>query len=178
MRRHCCAQRCHPWPCCCTWSRPTAILAFDGLAKAAMAFFWHCAGVLARIALASLPASSCPCCWRCAGVVAKLAFEGPAGAALAFASVVLAFCPHCAGIIASIVLLSLLLALRRRHCPCCMGAFALVALALLPLSPLRCCQHCKLASSQSRRSCNMRWRHCQHCAIVVAGLPALRRCCC
>jgi hypothetical protein len=87
-------------------------LAFNGLAKAAMVFFWHCAGVLARIALASLPASSCPCCWCCAGIVVKLAFEGPAGTALAFAGIALAFCPHCAGIIVSIVLLSSLPALR------------------------------------------------------------------
>ncbi len=68
------------------------------------------------------------------------------------------------------MLLSLLLALRRHHCPCCVGAFALVALALLPLSPLRCCQHRKLLSAQSRRSRNTRWRHCQHRAIVVAGV--------
>jgi hypothetical protein len=86
-------------------------LAFNNLAKAAMAFYWRCAGVLARIALASLPASSCPCHWRCTSVVAKLAFEGPACAALAFAGVALVFCPHRAGVLASIVLLSLLLAL-------------------------------------------------------------------
>jgi hypothetical protein len=114
-----------------------------------MAFFWRCAGVLARIALASLSASSCPCCWCCAGVVAKLAFKGPAGAALAFAGIALAFCLHCAGVIAIIVLLSLLPAFRRHHCPRCVGAFALVTLALLPSLPLRCCQHCKLASAQS-----------------------------
>ncbi len=145
-------------------------LAFDGLAKAAMAFFWRCAGVLARIALASLPASSCPRCRCCTGVVAELAFEGLAGAALAFAGVALALCPHHAGVIASIVLLSLLQALCWRHCPCCVGAFALVALALLPLSPSHCRQHCKLASAQSRSSCDTCWCHCQHCAIVVAGV--------
>jgi hypothetical protein len=126
-----------------------SILAFHGLAEAAMAFFWRCAGVLARIALASLPASSCPCCRRCAELVAKLAFEGLAGAALAFAGVVLAFRPHCTGVIASIVLLSLLPALHRRHRPHCMGALALVAQASLPLLPSRCCQHRKLASAQS-----------------------------
>ncbi len=145
-------------------------LAFDGLAKAVMALFWRCAGVLAQIALASLPASSCPCCRRCASIVAKLAFEGPAGAALAFTGVALAFFPHRAGIIASIVLLSLLPALRRRHHPRHMGAFALVALASLPLLPLRHLQNCKLASAQSRSSCNRCWRHCQHRAIVVAGV--------
>jgi hypothetical protein len=73
-------------------------LAFNSLAKAAMAVFRHCAGVLARIALASLPASSCPRCRRCAGVVADLTFKGPVGTALAFASVALAFCPHCTGV--------------------------------------------------------------------------------
>ncbi len=155
-------------------------LAFDGQANAAMAFFWHCAGVLAHIALASLPASSCPCCRHCAGVVAKLTFEGPAGAALAFAGVALAFCLHLAGIIASIVLLSLLPALCRRHPPRCIGAFALVPLALFSLLPLRCRQHRKLASVQSRSSHNTRWRHFQNCAIVIAGiapasLPSLCR---
>ncbi len=131
-------------------------LAFNNLAKAAMAFYWRCAGVLARIALASLPASSCPCHWCCASVVAKLAFKGLACAALAFAGVALAFCPRCAGVIASIVLLSLLPALCWCHCPCHMGAFALVPLALLPLLPLRCCQHCKLASTQSQSRRNTR----------------------
>ncbi len=136
--------------------------------------FWHCAGVLAHIALASLPASSCPCCRRCTSIVAELAFEGPAGATLAFAGIALAFHPHCAGVIASIMLLSLLPVLRRRHCHRHMGAFALVKLVSLPLLPLRCRQHCKLASAQSRSSLNTRWRHCQHRAIVVAGIvPAL-----
>ena len=45
----------------------------------------------------------------------------------------LRFCPHPAGIIASIVLLPMLPALCRHHCPCHMGAFALVALASLPV---------------------------------------------
>jgi hypothetical protein len=135
-------------------------LAFNGLAKAAMAFFWCCAGVLARIALASLPASSCPCHWHCTSVFAELAFEGPAGVVLAFAGIALAFCPHHAGVIASIVLLSLLPVLRRCHCPCHVGAFALVVLVLLPLLPLRCRQHHELVSAQSRSSCNTRWCHC------------------
>jgi hypothetical protein len=102
-------------------------LAFDSLAEASMAFFQCCAGILARIALASLPASSCPCCQHCAGIVAKLAFKGPAGAALAFAGVALAFCPHPAGVIASIVLSLLLPALRRRCHPRRVGIFALIA---------------------------------------------------
>ncbi len=156
-------------------------LAFDGLAKAAMAFFWRCAGVFTHIALASLPASSCPCCRRCTSVVAELAFEGPAGTALVFAGIALAFYPHCAGIITSIVLLSLLPVLCWRHCPCHMGTFALVALALLPLLPSCCHQHLELASAQLQSSCNMRWRHCQHRAIVVASvepesLPLLLGC--
>ncbi len=145
-------------------------LTFDSLAEAAMAFFWHCNGVLARIALASLPASSCPCCWRCTSIVAKLAFKGPACATLSSAGVALAFHPHCAGVIASIVLLSLLPALHQRHCPHCVGTFALVALALLPLLLLHHRQHCKLASAQSQSNCNTRWCHCQHCAILVAGI--------
>jgi hypothetical protein len=101
-------------------------LAFNGLAKAAMAFFQCCAGVFARIALASLPASSCPCCRRCTGIVAELAFEGPASAALAFAGIALVFHPHLAGIIASIVLLLSLPALRRHCHPWHAGIFALI----------------------------------------------------
>jgi hypothetical protein len=112
-----------------------------------------------------------------------LAFKGLAGAMLAFASIALAFFPHCAGVIASIVLSSLLLAIHRRHCPRHVGAFALVALVLLPLLLSRCCQHRELASAQSQSSRDTRWRHCQHRAIVVAGvvptsLPSSRGCLC
>jgi hypothetical protein len=106
-----------------------------------MAFFLRCAGVLACIALASLPASSCPCCRHCAGIVAKLAFDDLAGTALAFASVVLAFCLHCAGVIASIVLLLLLPALRQRCCPRCVGVFALIAHPLWWCPPFH--RHCR-----------------------------------
>jgi hypothetical protein len=100
-----------------------------------------------------------------------LAFDGPADAALVS---LLALCwrpwPHYAGVITNIALSSLSPALCRHHCPRCMGAFALIALALLPLSPLHCRQHRELASAQSRSSCNTRWRNRQHCAIVVAGV--------
>jgi hypothetical protein len=148
----------------------------------------RCAGVLARITLASLLVSSCPHCRCCAGVVAELAFEGPDGAALAFAGVALAFCPHCAGVIASIVLSSLLPALRRRHHPRCVGAFSLVALALLPSLPSRRRQHRELGpvTKQSRHALAslpaLRHRCCQHCAGIVAlvawaSLPSLRWCC-
>jgi hypothetical protein len=126
----------------CSTSLPVALLlylasahsnlAFNGLAKAAMAFFWRCAGVLARIALASLPASSCPCHQCCTSIIAEFAFKGLADAVLAFAGVVLAFCPHHAGVIASTMLSSLSPVLRRRHCPCCVGAFTLVALGTCP----------------------------------------------
>jgi hypothetical protein len=101
-------------------------LAFDGLAEAAIAFFQCCTGVLTRIALALLPASSCPCFRHCANIVAELAFKGPAGAVLMFAGVALAFCLHPAGVIASIVLLSLLPVLHRRHHPWRAGVFALI----------------------------------------------------
>jgi hypothetical protein len=62
--------------------------------------------------------------------------------------------PRRAGVIASIALL-LLLALRWHHCLHLTGVFALVALALPPLLPLHCHQHCKLASAQPQRSCDM-----------------------
>ncbi len=118
-----------------------------------MAFFWHCAGVLARIALASLPASSCPCCRRCTGVVAKLALKGPAGTALAFAGIVLAFCPHCAGIITSIMLLLLFPALRRHCGPWHVGIFALIARPLWWRLPFHC--HCR-TWCPSRIRCHLR----------------------
>ncbi len=58
-------------------------------------------------------------------------------------------------------------------------------LALLPLTPLRHCQHRKLTSVQPRSSCDTRWHHCQHRAIVVASvalallpLPRGRHCPC
>jgi hypothetical protein len=77
--------------------------------------------------------------------------------------------PHCAGVITNIVL-SLLPVMHRHHCPCRVGTFALVALALLPLLPLCCRQHCKLASAQSQSSRGMRWCPCQHRANDVAGV--------
>jgi hypothetical protein len=89
---------------------------------------------------------------------------------------------HCASVINNIAP-SLSPVLRRHHFPCRVGAFVLVTLPLLPTSPLCCRQHCKLASAQAQSSCNTRWHHCQHCALVVADVaPApshlLRRCLC
>ncbi len=112
-----------------------------------------------------------------------LASDGPSDAALVSLP---ALCwrpwPYCTGVITNIAL-SLLPALCRHHCPHCVGTFALIVLALLPLSPLRCHQHCKLASPQSQSSHSTRWHHCQHCTIVVASvatasLPLLRGCVC
>jgi hypothetical protein len=112
-----------------------------------------------------------------------LASAGPVDAALVSLP---ALCwrpwPHCTGVITNLTL-SLLPPLRQHHCLCCVSAFAPVVLALLPLSPLHCRQHSKLASAQSQNSCNMRWHHCQHRAIDVAGVapalfPLLRRCLC
>ncbi len=87
--------------------------------------------------------------------------------------------PHCAGVITNIALL-LLPVLRRHHHHRCVGTVSLVVLASLPLSPLHCRQHRKLASAQSRSSCDTHWRPCQHRAIDVAGvalasLPLSRR---
>ncbi len=169
----CCrAQCCCPWPRCCTQSRPTVILAFDGLAKAAMAFYWHCAGVLARIALGSLPASSCPCCWCCVGVVAELAFEvrpvPRKHLRLCFARIPLASLPascccpchqRCAGIIA---------VLRGRFCPCHAGIFIIIAFASPPaLRPGICpvtkqLQHALASLSAPRHHC------CRRSASIVA----------
>jgi hypothetical protein len=128
----------------------------------------------------SLPMASSP---YPASLHCDLAFDGPANAALA-SLLVLCWrpCPHCAGVIANIVLLSLP-ALHQRHCPYCMDAFALIALALLPPLLSRYRQHCELASAQSQNSCNMRWHHCQHCTVLVAGvalasMPLLCGCLC
>ncbi len=126
------------------------------------------AAVIASRALSSLPAlrwrrrhvarASSPllrwhCCPRC-----TLDFDGPVEAALASLSAwCWRPCPHCAGIIASIALLSLPALRRRCHLVGLQAdtalAFAGVALASLPAS------------------C---WRPCQHCPVIVAGVaPAL-----
>ncbi len=89
---------------------------------------------------------------------------------------------HCTSVINNIALL-LLPVLRQHHFPCCVGAFVLVALPLLPTLPLRCRQHRELASAQAQSSRNTCWCHCQHCALVVANValapsPSLRRCLC
>jgi hypothetical protein len=137
VRCRCCAHRHCLWPRCCTRRWPTAIWLLTVWPRQRWCFF--------GIALVSLPALH----WHhhqhqavlVTGVVAKLAFKSPAGAVLAFAGIVLVFCLHCAGVIASIVLLLLLPALRRRHCPCCVGTFAL-----------------------------LRWHHCPRRLCVVASI--------
>jgi hypothetical protein len=128
----------------------------------------------------SLPVASLP---YLASFRSHFASDGPADAALVS---LLALCLrpwlHCAGVITNITLL-LLPVLRWHHFPCCVGAFVLVALALLPSLSLRCCQHCELASAQAQGSCNTCWRHRQHRALVVANVapassPLLRGCLC
>jgi hypothetical protein len=115
----------------------------------------------------SLPVASLPYLALFCG---HFASDGPADAALVS---LLALCLHpwlhCASVITNIRL-SLLPVLRWHHFPRRMGAFVLVALALLPLSSFRRHQHRKLASAQAQGSCNMRWRHCQHHALVVADV--------
>jgi hypothetical protein len=69
----------------------------------------------------------------------NLAFGGPANAALEFMPALRwSPCLHCAGVIASIVLLSLLV-LHQHCCPCCVGVFALIAPALSPASQTGIC---------------------------------------
>jgi hypothetical protein len=119
----------------------------------------HCTGVIASVKLFSLLALRRRCC--------QVALQGPAGAVQAFAGVALAFCPHPAGVIASIVLLSMSPALCRHHrhvagrfCPCRAGIFVLIAFALPPaLQPCVC--------PDTKQS--------QH---VLASLPAPRHRCC
>jgi hypothetical protein len=96
------------------------------------------------------------------------------------------WCRHCAGIVTNVALASLPSSLwHGSHHGKLASAqpFVLVALALLPSSSLRRRQHCKLASAQAQGSCNTRWRHCQHCPLVVADIepassPLLRGCIC
>jgi hypothetical protein len=115
----------------------------------------------------SLPVASLP---YLALFYGDLALDGPANAALASLP---ALCwhpfPHCAGLITNITL-SPLPALRWCHCHHRVGAFAVIVLALLPLLPSCHHQHRKLASAQSQSSCNTCWHHCQHCAVVFAGV--------
>ncbi len=115
----------------------------------------------------SLPVASSPYLALFHG---DLASDGLADAVLVS---LLALCwrpwPDCAGVITNIALL-LLPALRRHHCPCWMGAFALIALALLPSLPLRCRQHHKLVSAQSQSSRDTHWHPYQHHAVDIAGI--------
>jgi hypothetical protein len=109
--------------------------------QVAMAFYWRCSGVLSRIALASLPASSC----LVASVAPALLPSWPLkvrpvprkrlpALRLHFARIPLGSSPalcchpchrHCAGIIAL---------LRGRFCPCYAGIFFFIAFALPPAS--------------------------------------------
>jgi hypothetical protein len=128
----------------------------------------------------SLPVASLP---YLASLHNPFASDGPAEA-VGVSLLVLCLRPwlHCASIINNIALL-LLLVLRQHHFPCCVGAFVLVTLPLSPTLPLRCRQHCELASAQAQSSCIMCWHHRQHCALVVADVapappPSLCRCLC
>ncbi len=112
----------------------------------------HCTGVIASVRLSLLPVLRLCCCqvglqksgWCSAGICRRCA------------SVLLALlwhhCQHCAVVVVVDVVLASL--------PSSRWSFCLIALALLPSLPLRCRQHRKLASAQSRSSCNMRWHHC------------------
>jgi hypothetical protein len=128
----------------------------------------------------SLPVASFPYLALFHGPFAS---DGPAEAALeSLPALCLHPWLHCASVINNIAPL-LLPVLRRHHFPCRVGAFVLVALPLLPTLPLRHRQHHELASAQAQSSCNTRWRHCQHCALVVANVapapsPSLHRCLC
>ncbi len=112
-------------------------LAFDGLAKAAMAFF----GVL----LASSPALRWHHCQRQAVLVAGIApVLLPSWPLMVrpmqrwrLLGLCWHPCLHRAGIIASIALLLSLLVLCWRHCPWCAGVFALIKCPLRWHPPFR-----------------------------------------
>ncbi len=171
----------------------------------------RCAGVVTNVALASLPSllwhCSHPCklatahprhshdtsvcvallSWSLSLPVASLPYlalfrspfasDGPAEAVLvSLPALCLRPWLHC-------IAPSLLPVLRQHHFPCCVGAFVLVTLTLMPSLPLRCRQHRELASAQAQSSRNTCWCHYQHHALVVADVvpapsPSLRRCLC
>jgi hypothetical protein len=199
----------HWWFCrCCTGV--IARVALSSL-QALHCQCWRCTGFVTNIALASLPSllwhrshlcklatahprhshntSVCVASmsWSSSLPVASLAYlalfhgpfasDGPAEAALvSLPALCLRPWLHC-------IALLLLPVLRWHHFPCRVGAFVLIALALLPSLPLRCCQHREVASSQAQSSCNTCWCHCQYRALVVADVapapsPLLRRCLC
>ncbi len=142
-------------------------LAFDGLAKAAMAFFWLCTGVLARIALTSLPASSCPHHWHCASICRvglQRSGRGHAGVcqycACVFPALRWRHCQHRAVILVAGNTPASLPSSCGRFCPCCAGIVALVAFPLLPASRTGVCP----VTKQSRHT--------------LASLPTSRHCCC
>jgi hypothetical protein len=160
---HCCRGHCPClWPHCRT--RRHSMVTWPWMVRLMQHWHlcWHCAGVLAHIVPASLPTLRCCCCRHCAGVIA-IVVRAPLPLLRGHC------CPCCllvatrianwhlpshkavairAGVITSIAPSSLP-ALHRHCCPCRTGVFALVALALLPLSHPRCCQHHELASAQS-----------------------------
>jgi hypothetical protein len=138
--RHCCCPHHHClWPCCCTRSLAHSNLAFDGLAKAAMAFFFsallwcpclHCTGVIASIKLSLLLALRRHCCrvgpqrsgWystgvcrRCAGVLPALRWH---------------HCQHRAAVVVASIMPALSPLVHGYLCPHC--APLVVAFALPP----------------------------------------------
>jgi hypothetical protein len=145
------------------------ILAFNVLAEAVMAFYWHQAGVLARIALALLPASSCSRCWRCTGVVAELPIKVRPVLRkhlpvlrLHFSSILLASLP------------ALCCCPCHRHCACIItmlrGAFALVAPASLSSLPLPCTS---IATLRLPSHETVATRACVIASTVPLSLPAI-----
>ncbi len=127
----------------------------------------HCTGVIASVKLFLLLALHRRCC--------RVAFQGPAGAAQAFAGVALAFCLHPAGVIASIMLSSMSLALCRHHCrvagrfcSCCTGIFVLITFALPPA--LRPCV-CPVTKQSQHVLASLPAPHHCHCRRLLALLP-------
>jgi hypothetical protein len=163
-----CAWRCcrgHrpcPWPHCCTRHCYTVIWPFMVRLMQLWCLCWRCAGMLASIVLASLPTLHCCCCRHWAGIINLVARVPmpllhwhccPCRLCITTSIVNWHLPSHkavatCVGIIASIAPL-LLPELHRHCCPCRAGIFAIVTLALLPLSHPRCHQCQKMASAQS-----------------------------
>jgi hypothetical protein len=160
---HCCrGHRSCQWPHCHTWHRYMVTWPSMVWPMQRWLLCQRCAGILARIVLASLPTLRCLHCWRCAGIIAlvvrallpSLHWHCCPRCLCVAASIANWHLPShkavatCIGIITSIEPL-LLPELRQHHCPCRAAVFAFVTLALLTLSQPCHRQHHKVASAQS-----------------------------
>jgi hypothetical protein len=140
---------------------------------------WHRAGVLARITLASLPASHCHCHRRYAAVVPLVARVSPP----CYAGVLALVAPRIAASVSNWCLPSPAAVMTRRRMWRCRRLLVIAdGFVAIPAS-----LHGNLAFDGPADAAlaslpALRWRPCPHVAGIIASilllsLPALRRCC-